>query len=66
VAFKIDIAKPVSKWQLIYGDGLEHDGSGAPPHFAGHTYSKPGTYHVVIVLTSGASTYFADATIKAT
>ena len=66
VSFKIEFAKPVSKWQLIYGDGLEHDGSGKPPHFAGHTYSKPGTYHVVLVLTSGPSTYFADATIKVT
>lgn len=66
VAFKIEIAKPVSKWQLIYGDGLEHDGSGTPPHFAGHTYTKAGSYHVVLVLTSGASTYFADATIKVT
>lgn len=64
VSFQIDVAKPVSKWQLIYGDGLEHDGSGKPPHFAGHTYTKPGTYHVVLVLTSGKSTYVAYATIE--
>ncbi|HEV2591782.1 MAG TPA: hypothetical protein VGU02_07795, partial [Gaiellaceae bacterium] len=64
VSFKIDFAKSASKWQLIYGDGLEHDGSGKPPHFAGHTYTKSGMYHVVLVLTSAANTYFADATIR--
>ncbi len=64
MSFQIDVTKPVSKWQLIYGDGLEHDGAGKPPHFAGHTYTKPGTYNVVLVLTSGAKTYVAYATVK--
>ena len=41
-----DLPKPVTSWTLLYGDGLSNTKSGALPHFAGHTYSKPGTYDV--------------------
>ena len=37
-------------WQLVYGDGLSHQGTGTPPHFAGHTFSKPGTYRVLLIV----------------
>jgi hypothetical protein len=67
VTFKIQAAgTQVASWQLVFGDGLSNQGSGAPPHFAGHTFSKPGTYRVVLILTSGAKQYVSSATIKVT
>jgi hypothetical protein len=43
------LANPVTSWTLLYGDGLQNAKTGALPHFAGHTYPKPGTYTVVLV-----------------
>ena len=52
VSFRIQthLPKAVRTWQLVYGDGLTHQGTGTPPHFAGHTFSKPGTYRVLLIV----------------
>ena len=44
------LPKAVRSWQLVFGDGLTNQGSGTPPRFAGHTFSKPGTYRVLLIV----------------
>jgi len=52
VVFEINsyLPHPITGWQLTFGDGLSNQGSGNPPHFAGHTFEKPGSYHVRVTL----------------
>ena len=52
VSFRIQthLPKAVRHWQLVFGDGLTHEGSGTPPHFAGHTFTKPGSYRVLLIV----------------
>ena len=52
VSFHIQthLPKAVRTWQLVFGDGLTNQGTGTPPHFAGHTFSKPGTYRVLLIV----------------
>jgi hypothetical protein len=52
VSFRIQthLPKAVRTWQLVFGDGLTHEGTGTPPHFAGHTFTKPGTYRVLLIV----------------
>jgi hypothetical protein len=52
VSFRIQthLPKAVRHWQLVFGDGLTNEGSGTPPRFAGHTYSKPGSYRVLLIV----------------
>jgi len=52
VSFHIQthLPKAVRTWQLVFGDGLTHEGTGTPPHFAGHTFTKPGTYRVLLIV----------------
>jgi PKD repeat protein len=68
VSFRLELDLPslVTSWTLVYGDGLSREQAGAPPHFLGHTYTAPGTYHVLLLLNSGAShTYVATVDITA-
>ena len=44
------LPRPVVGWRLSFGDGLSNEGSGSPPHFAGHTYERAGRYRVTLVL----------------
>lgn len=52
VSFRIQthLPKAVRHWQLVFGDGLTNEGSGTPPHFAGHTFSKAGSYRVLLIV----------------
>ncbi|HXK13696.1 MAG TPA: PKD domain-containing protein [Gaiellaceae bacterium] len=52
VSFHIQthLPKAVRHWQLVFGDGLTNEGSGTPPHFAGHTFSKAGSYRVLLIV----------------
>jgi PKD repeat protein len=66
VSFRIDasnLPKPVVSWQILFGDGLTNQNSGTPPRFAGHTYTTPGTYKVLLVLISGGTQYISSASI---
>lgn len=59
------LPKRVKGWTLLYGDGLSNVKVGALPHFAGHTYSKPGTYDALLVVDLGGSSHaIQTATIK--
>lgn len=52
VAFRLKVAPAlhVTSWKLVFGDGLETDRTGAPPGFAGHTFTRPGSYTVLLLL----------------
>ena len=52
VSFHIQthLPKAVRTWQLVFGDGLTNQGTGTPPHFAGHTFSKAGSYRVLLIV----------------
>lgn len=66
VSFRIDVSKlpkPVVSWQLLFGDGLSNQKLGTPPRFAGHTFSAPGKYNVLLILISGGTQYISSATI---
>jgi hypothetical protein len=66
VSFRIQSALPkaVTRWQLVYGDGTTHEVAGTLPHFAGHTYGKPGTFGALLVLTHpGGARTVATATV---
>ena len=48
---------------MIFGDGKTRDGTGAPPHFAGHTFADAGNYDVLLVVNqSNNRRYMALAT----
>jgi hypothetical protein len=74
VSFQIDVnlPRPVAHWQLVFGDGLTNQGDGKPPHFAGHTFAKPGKYRVLLILdqqpqfTGTATRFITYADIKVT
>ncbi len=57
VSFRIQthLPKAVRHWQLVFGDGLTNEGSGTPPHFAGHTFSKAGSYRVLLIVDEAPS-----------
>ena len=66
VSFQTDLNVPagVTSWEIVLGDGNTLTGSGPPPHFTGHTYAKPGTYHVVLIVNgSGGTRFLALATL---
>jgi PKD domain len=67
VVFQTDLnlAERPTSWQLSFGDGKAVLGNGPPPHFNGHTYAKPGTYRVVLTVTtpSGSFVAFADVVV---
>ncbi|HVV57140.1 MAG TPA: hypothetical protein VHC45_02170 [Gaiellaceae bacterium] len=52
VSFRLRVAPTlhVNGWRLVFGDGLETVRTGAPPSFAGHTFTKPGSYTVLLLL----------------
>ena len=52
VSFTIKTKLPSAgrSWQIVFGDGLSNQGTGLPPHFAGHTYDKPGTYRALLIV----------------
>jgi PKD repeat protein len=52
VSFQTDLDLPnaVSRWEIVLGDGFTRTGTGAPPHFTGHTYEKPGSYQPILIV----------------
>jgi PKD repeat protein len=54
-----------TSWQIAWGDGKVDQGTGAPPHFNGHTFPKAGTYRVVLTVTTSTGTYvtFTDVQV---
>ncbi len=61
VSFKTDVKlkAKVGTWKIILGDGMTREGTGTPPHFAGHTYASAGTYRVLLLVDAPAGTRYA-------
>jgi hypothetical protein len=66
VSFQTDLDLPaaVVRWEIVLGDGFTRNGTGTPPHFAGHTYERPGSYQpILIVDTSQGGRFVALAVV---
>ena len=62
---ELDLTGPVTSWEMVFGDGKTRDGTGAPPHFAGHTFTEAGDYSVLLVVNqSGDRRFMALAAIS--
>lgn len=46
----VSLGRPVVRWQLLYGDGLQTEGTGTPGSFLGHTYPRKGRYRAVLIV----------------
>ncbi len=60
VSFQTDLQLPAppDSWQIVLGDGNTLQGTGAPPHFTGHTYASAGTYRVLLIVNAPAGSQF--------
>jgi hypothetical protein len=67
VSFRTDVrlTAKVSSWKIVLGDGNTREGTGTPPHFAGHTYAHPGTFRVLLLLDAAGGRYAATAQVIA-
>jgi hypothetical protein len=68
VSFRIEetLTGPITGWELIFDDGKSREGTGAPPHFAGHQFADEGTYDVLLVVNqSNNRRYMALANVVA-
>jgi PKD repeat protein len=66
VSFRTDLALPASPrtWTIVFGDGITREGTGVPPHFVGHTYTREGAYAPLLVLElPGARRYAATVAL---
>lgn len=66
VSFRIDgsqLPQIINGWQIYFGDGLSNVKTGPLPRFAGHTFTKPGKYNVMLVVISHAQEYISVAPI---
>jgi len=50
----------VSPWILNFGDGSDTSGSGSPPTSRSHTYSAPGTYNAILMVSDDDDLTAAD------
>ena len=41
------------RWQLLYGDGNQREGTGKPPTFLGYTYKTKGAFRAVLIVYLG-------------
>jgi PKD repeat protein len=62
VSFQTDLNVPagVASWEVVLGDGNTLQGTGTPPHFTGHTYTKPGNYRVLLVLHGSSGSEYVE------
>jgi hypothetical protein len=60
VTFQTDLGPAVAAthWAIRFGDGNAAQADGSPPHFAGHTYARDGTYRVLLVLDAAAGAQY--------
>jgi len=46
----VNLDQPPVRWQLLYGDGLQTEGTGKPPRFLGHTYARKGIFRAILIV----------------
>ena len=54
-----------SSWQIVFGDGITRQGSGAPPRFLGHTFASAGRYNVLLIVNAPGGRQFLARTVIA-
>ena len=65
-----NLAKPVVRWELAFGDGKVLQGSGSPPATVTHTYSKDSVYTATLIVyleppfTAAAIRYVTKTRVK--
>jgi len=52
----------ITSWEMIFGDGTTRDGTGAPPHFSGHTFTKAGDFDVLLIVHQSGGRRFISLT----
>jgi hypothetical protein len=60
----LGLQQKVTGWQIAWGDDKVDTHVGAPRgSFAGHTYAQPGTYRVILTVSTGAGTFLSSADV---
>lgn len=52
-SFRASATANATGWEFVPGDGTSRSGEGRPPRFLAHTYTEPGTYRAVLILSLG-------------
>jgi PKD repeat protein len=67
VAFSLAsmFTRGVSSWQLVFGDGTQASGEGAPPTSLAHTYAHAGTFRAYLVLSEGSASHVSRVRVPA-
>jgi PKD repeat protein len=55
----------VNSWQLVFGDGTQASGKGAPPTSVTHTYAHPGTFRAYLLLSQVSASHFSRLQVPA-
>ena len=55
----------VTSWQVVFGDGKQAHGNGAPPASVAHTYARAGTFRAYVVLSEAAADRYTRLQIPA-
>jgi PKD repeat protein len=59
---ELDLSGPVTSWEMVFGDGETRQGTGAPPHFSGHTFKKGGDFNVLFIVNQSGGRRFMTLT----
>jgi PKD repeat protein len=55
----------VNSWQLVFGDGTQASGKGAPPTSVTHTYAHAGTFRAYLLLSQVSASHFSRLQVPA-
>jgi hypothetical protein len=55
----------VTSWQVVFGDGKQAGGKGAPPSSVAHTYTRGGTFRAYVVLSEATADRYTRLQIPA-
>ena len=55
---ELELTGPVTSWEMVFGDGETRQGTGAPPHFSGHTFKKSGDFNVLFIVNQSGGRQF--------
>jgi hypothetical protein len=55
----------VTAWQVVFGDGKQASGKGAPPASVAHTYARAGSFRAYVVLSEATADRYTRLQIPA-